>query len=769
MLTHTPFLSLNWNKASFRVQLTRVKQILLILVFLASLIGSGLATVTAAPAGTAVRFDGTNDYVTFGPATATLGVSTFTLEAWIYRTGAGATASSGSGGITAVPLITKGRGEADGDNRDMNYFFGICGSTLCADFEDMATGGNHPITGVATLANNTWYHVAATYDGTTWRLYLNGNLDKTETENATPRYDSLQHAGLATAMTSIGAASGYFAGIIDEARIWNVARDQAAIQASMNSELASGTGLVGRWGLNDGSGTTASNSIAGSPNGALTNGPTWVDGFPLPDTNPPAAPTSLVAEPFSGAVNLTWTAPADADLAGYNLYRSKSPSVPLTGPINGGTLIPGTSYTDSGRVNGTTYYYVVTAVDTSTNESGASNEVTATPLASLGAAVKFDGVNDYVTFGPNLNASSFTLEAWVKRNSGGATMTTGSNGLDGTSGRPLAYPVLTKGMGQGETPANINMNWFLGITSTGVVGADFEDNAGGVNHPAWGTTTIPVGEWHHIAATYDGTCWALYLDGNLETLNGAVSACPGATPEFTSIQHAGLSAGIGSTGQLSTGFFAGTIDEARVWNTARTPAEIIGAINSELTSASGLIGRWGMNEGSGTSMADSTASNVTGTLTNGPSWSAGAPFDITPPVQYTLTVHVAGNGNVTPAGGTFGEGALVTLTPTADSGWEFDSWSGPDAGDLSDNGDGSWNISMDAHKEITANFTLIVIDALDFGTGECLRHVWQHLHVRLGPIYARNLVQTRGEWVDHQYRYGRRAGHPPGHQRARAG
>ena len=143
-------------------------------------------------------------------------------------------------------------------------------------------------------------------------------------------------------------------------------------------------------------------------------------------------------------------------------------------------------------------------------------------------------------------------------------MTTGSLGLDGSSGRPLAYPVLTKGMGQGESPANINMNYFLGITSTGVVGADFEDNSGGVNHPAWGSTAIPVGEWHHIAATYNGSCWTLYLDGNLETLNGAVTACPGATPEFTSIQHAGLSAGIGSTGQLSTGFFSGVIDEARV-------------------------------------------------------------------------------------------------------------------------------------------------------------------------------------------------------------
>ena len=247
--------------------------------------------------------------------------------------------------------------------------------------------------------------------------------------------------------------------------------------------------------------------------------------------------------------------------------------------------------------------------------------------AVAGCGLQFDGVNDHVTFGPNLNTTNFTLEAWVKRNAGGATMTTGTNGLDGQSGRPLVYPVLTKGMGEGETPANINMNWFLGITSTGVVGSDFEDTTNGGNHPAWGSTVIPIGEWHHIAATYNGNCWALYLDGNAETLNAAVTACPNATPQFNSIQHAALSAGIGSTGQLATGFFAGTIDEARVWNVTRTPVEIQSAVRSQLTSGTGLIGRWGMNEGSGTTI-NSPVGTVPGTLTNGPLWVDGFPTSL---------------------------------------------------------------------------------------------------------------------------------------------
>ena len=50
-------------------------------------------------------------------------------------------------------------------------------------------------------------------------------------------------------------------------RIWNVARSEAQIQAGRTVELTSGTGLIGRYGLNEGSGTTAASSVAGAPNG----------------------------------------------------------------------------------------------------------------------------------------------------------------------------------------------------------------------------------------------------------------------------------------------------------------------------------------------------------------------------------------------------------------------------------------------------------------------------------------------------------------------
>src|SRR6185436_12382336 len=189
-------------------------------------------------------FDGVNDYVTFGPAAGVtkLGATVFTLETWFKREGPGIATSTGTGGVTAaIPLVTKGRAEAEGTNVDMNYFLGIDSTrrVLAADFEDTAGGVNHPVLGTTPICDGVWYHAAATYDGTTWRLYLNGVLDaQLVVGSFTPRSDSIQHAGIGSAMTSTGAAAGFFQGTLDEVRIWNVARSAAEIQATMVGPLA---------------------------------------------------------------------------------------------------------------------------------------------------------------------------------------------------------------------------------------------------------------------------------------------------------------------------------------------------------------------------------------------------------------------------------------------------------------------------------------------------------------------------------------------------
>jgi fibronectin type 3 domain-containing protein len=627
-----------------------------------------------ASAGAALQFNGSSQYVTFGPSG--LGAATFTLETWFKRTGAGVGTGTGSGGITsAIPLVTKGRAEAENSNVDMNYFLGIDAGTgvLVADFEEGATGAspglNHPVTGITAVTSNVWHHAAATYDGTTWKLYLDGALDKQLAVGQPPRSDSIQHAALATAMNSTGVAAGFFQGTLDEARIWNVARTSAQIQATMSAEVTSAAGLLGRWGMNEGSGTVVGNS-AGSVNGTATNGPQWVAGYTLAPDTAPGAPQNLQASAGIGSVALTWDANGEPDLAGYNVYRSTSSPVSTSGtPLNGATLLTSPSYTDNNVASGTTYYYAVTAVDTANNQSAPSNEVSAIPQTPPPGsyALAFDGTNDYVTFGaaPSLGAATFTIETWFKRTGAGVGTNTGSGGI------ASAIPLVTKGRAEAEGSA-VDMNYFVGIDATsGKLVADFEDMATGANHPVVGVTVISSNVWHHAAITYNGTKWQLYLDGRLET-----ELAVGQTPRSDSIQHAALATAMNSTG-VAAGFFQGTLDEARIWNYARSGAQIRVSKDQPIETATGLLGRWGMSEGFGTVVGDSTGNNANGTATNGPAWVAGYDFpaDTTAPAAPQNVLANAGDASVTLTWSANGESDLAgynvyrgTSSPVSTSG-----------------------------------------------------------------------------------------------------
>ena len=100
------------------------------------------------------------------------------------------------------------------------------------------------------------------------------------------------------------------------------------------------------------------------------------------DTTPPAAPTGLGATAGTNLVDLTWNANGESDLAGYNIYRATTSGGPYT-KLNGAWLTQA-SYSDTSATGGTTYYYVVAAVDTSGNISADSGEASATPTPGGG-------------------------------------------------------------------------------------------------------------------------------------------------------------------------------------------------------------------------------------------------------------------------------------------------------------------------------------------------------------------------------------------------
>jgi Abnormal spindle-like microcephaly-assoc'd, ASPM-SPD-2-Hydin/Immunoglobulin domain/Immunoglobulin I-set domain len=94
-------------------------------------------------------------------------------------------------------------------------------------------------------------------------------------------------------------------------------------------------------------------------------------------TNSPASLTlsGTGVQPVSHSVTLTWTASTSA-VSGYNVYRSTVSGGPYT-KLNS-SLIAATTYTDSTVQASTTYFYVVTSVDSSNVESADSTEVSVT-------------------------------------------------------------------------------------------------------------------------------------------------------------------------------------------------------------------------------------------------------------------------------------------------------------------------------------------------------------------------------------------------------
>lgn len=99
------------------------------------------------------------------------------------------------------------------------------------------------------------------------------------------------------------------------------------------------------------------------------------------DSTAPSVPSNLRGVPGDTEVGLGWDEVGAGDLKEYNVYRSTSTSVTDISGQDPVSTSASASFTDTGLTNGTTYHYVVTAVDDAGNESGPSGSVQKTPGA----------------------------------------------------------------------------------------------------------------------------------------------------------------------------------------------------------------------------------------------------------------------------------------------------------------------------------------------------------------------------------------------------
>ena len=210
---------------------------------------------------------------------------------------------------------------------------------------------------------------------------------------------------------------------------------------------------------------------------------------------------------------------------------------------------------------------------------------------SPGSSLFLNGVNQFVRVpdAPALRPANLTLECWV-------------NFASSTDSDVF----IAKGLGNAED--NSYAVWY-------------NRNEGGLRGYISGgpTLTAPfvpdVGRWYHVAYVFDDAAntQTLYLDG-VQIASGAVN---------TSITYdtRPVHFGADSVGDGVNHFFAGKLDEIRIWSVARASNEVAAARSLRLVgNEAGLAGYWRLDEGTGAVASDATANANPGSLIGVPAW-----------------------------------------------------------------------------------------------------------------------------------------------------
>jgi hypothetical protein len=173
------------------------------------------AWTTTGRYGGALRFDGVNDWVTIADAPDLRLTSNLTLEAWINPT-------STAGWRTAILKERPG---------DLAYGLYAAG-TARPSIYIATTGGLGSTTAPSALPTNTWTHLAATYDATTLRLYVNGNQVA-----SAPRTTTIVSSTNPLRLGGNNIWSEWFAGQLDDVRIYNQTLTPTQIQTDMTTRV----------------------------------------------------------------------------------------------------------------------------------------------------------------------------------------------------------------------------------------------------------------------------------------------------------------------------------------------------------------------------------------------------------------------------------------------------------------------------------------------------------------------------------------------------
>lgn len=211
-------------------------------------------------------------------------------------------------------------------------------------------------------------------------------------------------------------------------------------------------------------------------------------------------------------------------------------------------------------------------------------------FSQMGNALNFDGTDDGIDLNTPIlsttdGSQAYTLEAWIKTNSG-----------DDDCIICQYYGGLVDGRFQFEIRDD-KLNWWKGTTIFGTDTSIFSN------------TTITDGLWHHVAASRDASgIVTLFVDGNLE----GTGSDP--LPFYPINTH------LGGRIASNSGYFGGDLDEVRIWDIVRSQADIQSTMWAELTgNESGLIAYYDFNQGvaGGNNAGETTLNDGTSNVNDG--------------------------------------------------------------------------------------------------------------------------------------------------------
>ncbi len=479
----------------------------------------GNATRVPGLIGQALALDGTNDYAIV-PDHSSLDISSnITLAAWI-------------------------RPEIQGTQRIIYKLSGSAGYELflaSPSPQQFSVRFNNNaslrVNSTSSYMNflNTWVHVAATYDGSTIKLYINGQLESSANANFSIGVNAEN-----VAIGATNAAADDFRGGIDEVRIYN-----AALSAADILELAALAPLA-----------------------------------PVL-TTPANAATNVSIEP-----TLSWNS-----VPGAESYRLQVASdTDFSSVVFEQAAISGTSAIVTGLMTNSQYFWRVLAtsnasdgewsapwsftttevelddalvgywkfeesvlsalIDSSAygnNGTAIGNPARTTGL--VGNALELNGSSQYATVPDNASldiTGQITLAAWIR------------------PGALKTQYIIRKG-NQSSSSGN---GYELSLSSAGKVFFRINQNASGNTYRVDSDIDYPVSgaDWMHVAGTYDGTSLKIYINGILDN-----TVSPPPTTILTNNQV--LAIGAQSDGAAASRF-NGTIDEARVYSIALSESQI---------------------------------------------------------------------------------------------------------------------------------------------------------------------------------------------------